>query len=84
MPTTLPRVQVSFGKSTHQALEDIAKIEGVSLSQLVSNLVDSALELAEDLALVQTAERRLATLRRDDMLSSDYLLKWNKSRKKKA
>lgn len=83
MPTELPRVQVSFGKATYEALGEIARIEKVPLAELVSKLVDSALELAEDLSLVQVAEQRLATFKRDDAITSEGLLKWNKDRKRK-
>ncbi len=83
MPTTLPRVNVAFKQSTYEMLEAISKVQHASLSQVVSELVQHALDLAEDLALVQGAERRLETFRRDDGLSSTDLLKWNKNRKKK-
>ena len=83
MPTTLPRVNVAFKPSTYEMLEAISKVQHASLSQVVSELVQHALDLAEDLALVQGAERRLETFRRDDGLSSADLLKWNKNRKKK-
>lgn len=84
MPTTLPRVNVVFEKPTYEALEKISRAEGASLSQVVSHLVQSALELAEDLSLAETAEERLRTFRRDDALSSDDLLKWNRTRKRRA
>ena len=82
MPTTLPRVNVAFERSTYEVLEEISKVEHASLSHVVSKLVKYALELAEDLALVQTAEKRLETFRRDDAVKSKDLIRWNKNRKK--
>lgn len=80
MPTTLPRVNVPFERPIYELLEEISKSEKTSLSQVVAGLVKTALELTEDLALAKEAEKRLGTFRRDDALSSDDLLKWNKSR----
>ena len=81
MPTTLPRVNVVFERPIYEILEEISRAERASLSQVVSRLVKSALELAEDLALVETAEKRLESFSRDDALDSTALVKWNKSRK---
>jgi len=83
MPTTHPRVNVTLEPETYHVLEAISKLEKSSLSNVVSKLVNLALELAEDLALVQGATARLEDFRRDDALSSEALLKWNKTRKKK-
>ena len=80
MPTMLPRVNVPFERPTYELLEEISKAEKTSLSQVVSRLVKTALELAEDLALAKEAEKRLGSFWRDDALSSGDLLKWNKSR----
>ena len=82
MPTTLPRVNVVFERGTYEVLEEISKAEHASLSHIVSKLVNYALELAEDLALVQNAEKRLASFKRDDAFQTKDLLKWNKGRRK--
>lgn len=84
MPTALPRVNVAFEKPTYQVLKEISEVEHASLSHVVSKLVKYALELAEDLAIVQEAEKRLKTFSRDDALKTEDLLQWNKSRKKKS
>lgn len=82
MPTTLPRVNVVFEKGTYEILEEISKVEHASLSHIVSKLVNYALELAEDLAVVQDAEKRLLSFKRDDAIETKELLKWNKARPK--
>ncbi len=83
MPTALPRVNVPFERPTYELLEEISKAEKTSLSQVVSRLVKTALELAEDLALAREAEKRLAGFRRDDALSGHDLLRWNKGRSRR-
>ena len=82
MPTDLPRVNVAFDRYTYEILEDISRAEHASKSHIVSKLVRYALELADDLALVRQAEKRLQGFRRDDAFSSQDLMAWNKSRKK--
>ena len=82
MPTTAPRVNVTFDPLVREILLEISKAQNASLSEIVNQLVRSALELAEDLALVQYGEERLRNFRRDDALTSEELLKWNKGRKK--
>ena len=81
MPTTLPRVNVAFKRPTYALLAKLSQSEGASLSQVVATLVESSLELSEDIALAQAAERRLDTFRRDEALSTNDLLRWNKNRK---
>ena len=83
MPTTLPRVQVSLAPSTYAMLERVSRAEGASLSQVVASLVQTSLELSEDLALAQVGQARLASFRRDDALTTDALLAWNRARKAK-
>lgn len=83
MPTTVPRIQVSFEPATYSVLERVSRAEGASLSHVVASLVHASLELAEDLTLGQIGETRLASFRRDDALTTDALLTWNRTRKAK-
>lgn len=83
MPTTLPRVNVVFERPTYEILEEISRAQRASLSQVVSQLVQSALELAEDLALAETAQKRLDHFNREGALDSTQLLQWNKGRKRR-
>lgn len=83
MPTTLPRVNVSFQRPTYEALERISQVEHASLAEVVSKLVSYALDLSEDLYLAGIAEKRLKNFQRDDALTSDEVLRWNRTRKKK-
>ena len=83
MPTINPRVNVTLELETYQALQAISKAESSSLSHVVSKLINYALGLAEDLALVEKSGQRFETFRRDDALTSGDILRWNKTRKKK-
>ena len=83
MPTTLPRVPVTFERPTYETLKQISEAQHLSLSGLISRLVETALELAEDLSLSQMAEERLQGFRRDDALSSKEILRWNTMRGKR-
>jgi hypothetical protein len=64
-------------------LERVSKAEGASLSQVVASLVQTSLKLSEDLALAQVGETRLASFRRDDALTTETLLAWNRARRTK-
>ncbi len=83
MPTTLPRIQVSLEPSTYAMLERVSRVEGASLSQVVASLVNTSLELSEDLAFAELGEARLRSFRRDDALTTDALVAWNRTRKAK-
>lgn len=83
MPTTLPRVPVTFQRPTYETLVRLAKSEQISVSGLASRLIEAALELSEDLALCQVAEERLHGFRRDDALSMEEFLHWNARRGKR-
>ena len=81
MPTTLPRVQVTFAPTTFARLERVARAEGASLSEVVASLVQSSLEFSEDLALAEIGEKRLKSFRRDDALTTEALVAWNRRRR---
>lgn len=80
MSTVLPRVQVVLEPSTYAILERVSRAEGASLSHVVASLVQTSLELSEDLALAQVGEARLSSFRRDDALTTDALVAWNRKR----
>ena len=83
MPTTMQRVFVPFETEIYKALAAISKAEKVPMSQLINRLVTSALEFAEDLTLSEIATKRLESFRRDDAMTTQEMLKWNKARKRK-
>jgi hypothetical protein len=58
MPTTNPRLNVTFQPETAALLAQMAKREGKSVASLTKELVLDALERREDIALSLLAERR--------------------------
>jgi len=64
MPAKNPRVNVVLEKPLYNAVEYLAKKEGVSMSLKVRELVKEALELEEDRALSTFAEERERTFKR--------------------
>lgn len=58
MPTTNPRVNITFEESTAGLLSYLAKHEHRSVSSLAKELILEALERREDMALSLLAEKR--------------------------
>lgn len=59
VPTTHPRVNVTFDDATYNALHGLADSRRQSVSNVVRELVFQAMELFEDLELAKIAEERL-------------------------
>ena len=64
MPATNPRVNVVLDEPVYQGLRRWARLEGVSLSLKVRDLVKEALDTEEDRALSRLADRRITTFDR--------------------
>ena len=64
MPARNPRVNVVLEKPLYEAVDHMAKEEGVSLSTAVRDLVKEAIEIREDIDLGRLAEVREKTPRR--------------------
>ena len=62
MPTKSPRINVVLEKPLYQTIERLANRDGISLSLKVRDLVREALEIEEDIALVDFAEARERTI----------------------
>jgi len=69
MPARNPRVNVVLEKPLYEAVDLLAKEEGVSLSTAVRDLVKEAIEIREDIDLARFAERRERTRRRSRSLT---------------
>jgi hypothetical protein len=69
MPARNPRVNVVLEKPLYEAVDHLAKEEGVSLSTAVRDLVKEAIEIREDIDLGRIAETRERTLRRSRALT---------------
>ena len=58
MPSALPRITAVVERPIYEAVELLAKKDGVSLSQKTRDLLLGALELLEDAGLEAIVERR--------------------------
>ncbi|MBN1381576.1 MAG: antitoxin, RHH family protein [Deltaproteobacteria bacterium] len=69
MPTKNPRVNVVVEQPLYSVLLDLADSEGVSMSTIARDLIREAIELREDAALADFADKRLKTFDRKKALS---------------
>jgi predicted DNA-binding protein len=71
MPTKNPRINLVLEKPLYRQIQRLAKIEGVSLSLKVRDLIKEALEAHEDIALAKLAEERERTLDKTKALAHE-------------
>lgn len=71
MPTRNPRINVVLERPLYSNVERLAERDGVSLSLKVRDLVKEALEIEEDIGLVQLGETREITFNRKKSLKHD-------------
>ena len=71
MPSTNPRIHVVCEKPLYAAIAEIAARNGASLSSVVHDLLIESLELREDMALSQIADKRAASFERSTALTAD-------------
>src|SRR3990170_1361391 len=69
MPARNPRVNVVLEKPLYEAVDHLAKEEGISLSTVVRDLVKEAIEIREDIDLGRIAESREKSLKRSRALA---------------
>lgn len=73
MPATNPRINVVCEKPLYGAIAEIAARNGASLSSVAHDLLLESLELREDIALAQVADKRAAGFDRAAALTSDQV-----------
>lgn len=71
MPTKNPRINVVLEKPLYKVISDLAKSQGMSMSNVARDLLREALELREDIALTQLAEARDRTVKRAELLDHE-------------
>ena len=71
MPTQNPRINIVLDDLLYQNVQFLAKKENVSLSSKVRELLKEALEIQEDIALSQFAEKREDALKEAEALTHD-------------
>jgi len=69
MPARNPRVNVVLEKPLYEAVDHLAKEEGISLSTVVRDLVKEAIEIREDIDLGRIVESREKSLKRSRALA---------------
>jgi hypothetical protein len=73
MPSTNPRINVVCEKPLYAAIAEIATRDGASLSSVAHDLLLESLELREDIALAQVADKRAAVFDHADALTVDQV-----------
>jgi len=71
MPTQNPRINIVLDDCLYQNVQFLAKRENVSLSSKVRDLLKQALEIQEDIALSQFADKREDTWKEANGLMHD-------------
>jgi hypothetical protein len=71
MPAKNPRINVVLEEPVYSSVERLARKDGVSLSLKVRDLIREALEIEEDIALTQFAEKREKTFTKKKSLKHD-------------
>ena len=71
MPAKNPRINVVLEKPLYNTIERLATKEGISLSTKVRDLIKEALEIEEDIALSEFAEKREQTFTKSKSLKHD-------------
>ena len=71
MPAKNPRINVVLEEALYEKVKFLAEKDGTSLSAKVRDLLAEALEMQEDIHLVQFAEEREETWDKSKALSHD-------------
>lgn len=71
MPTKYPRVNLVVEPPIHLAMQNIARLEGLSMSAVARELIKEAILLREDAALTCFAEKREKAFRHRKSLSHE-------------
>lgn len=75
MPTQQPRLNVVMEPHTYEAIERLAKKQGLSLSMVARDLLKEALVIYEDVFWAREAAAREASLKRRKVLSHSEVWK---------
>jgi len=69
MPTKKPRINVVLNPRIYADVQTLSEARGLSMSSVVEDLIEDALEIQEDLALTALADERKKTLRKSELVS---------------
>lgn len=69
MPTKNPRVNVVLNPRIYADVQTLSEARGLSMSSIVEDLVEEALEIQEDIALTALADKRKKSLKKSELVS---------------
>ncbi len=69
MPTKKPRVNVVLHPRIYADVQTLSEARGCSMSSIVEDLVEEALEIQEDIALASLADERKKSLKKPELVS---------------
>ena len=68
MPTKNPRINVVLAPRIYADVQTLSKARGLSMSSIVEDLIEDALEIQEDIALAALADERKKSLKKSDLI----------------
>jgi len=68
MPTKNPRINVVLTPRIYADVQTLSEARGLSMSSVVEDLIEEALEIQEDLALTAFADERKKTLKKSELI----------------
>jgi hypothetical protein len=69
MPTKNPRINVVLTPRIYADVQTLSEVRGLSLSSVVEDLIEDALEIQEDIALAALADERKKSLKKSELVS---------------
>jgi predicted DNA-binding protein len=69
MPTKNPRINVVLAPHIYADVQTLSKARGLSMSSVVEDLIEDALEIQEDIALAALADERKKSLKKAELVS---------------
>ena len=68
MPTKKPRINVVLTPSIYADVQTLSEARGLSMSSVVGDLIEEALEIQEDMALTALADERKKSLKKSELV----------------
>ena len=69
MPTKNPRINVVLTPRIYADVQILSEARGLSMSSVVGDLIEDALEIQEDIALAALADERKKSLKKSELVS---------------
>jgi predicted DNA-binding protein len=68
MPTKNPRINVVLTPRLYADVQTLSEARGLSMSSVVEELIEDALEIQEDIALAAFADERKKSLKKSELV----------------